>query len=184
MMVSCGSAPQQNTYPTRPEVVGDTTLGSGDIFEVRVFRQKDMSGQYAVSSEGTISFPLIGLVEVRGKTAAQVEEDIRRRLADGYLKHPQVSIFVKEFKSKKVSVFGQVRKPGTLGFSEGMTIVEALSKAGGFTDMARKNAVTVTRNLEGQTRKYTLPVEKIGQGRARTFYMRPGDVVFVSRRWW
>jgi polysaccharide export outer membrane protein len=93
-------------------------------------------------------------------------------------------VLVKEFNSRKVSVFGQVRKPGTMPYGDGMTIVEAVSQAGGFTGMARRNAVTVTRKREGKEIKYTVPVEKIGEGSAANFYLRPGDVVFVPERWY
>ncbi len=119
-----------------------------------------------------------------GKTPADVERELRERLAEGYLKNPQVSVLVKEYKSKKISVFGQVREPGTFAYSEGMTVVEAVAQAGGFTDLARKNAVSVTRAMGKEKTKFTVPVEDIGEGKADNFYLRPGDVVFVPRRLW
>lgn len=179
----CGDTPPSK-YPSQKVHVEDRTLGPGDIFQVRVFRQDDMTGQFSISSEGTISFPLIGVLKVEGKTPAQIERLIRYRLADGFLKNPEVSVFVKEYKSKTVSVFGRAGKPGTLGFAQGMSVVEAISQAGGFNNMARKNAVTVTRSRDGKKTKYTVPVESIGRGNANNFYMRPGDVVFVPRRVW
>jgi polysaccharide export outer membrane protein len=178
------SDPPPSEYPTQQVYVEDTTLGAGDMFEVRVFRQDDMTGTYSVSAEGTISFPLVGVVAVAGKTPAEVERELRERLADGYLQDPQVSVLVKEYKSKKISVFGQVREPGTLAYTESMTVVEAVAQAGGFTDMARKNAVTVTRAVGQDKTRFTVPVEDIGEGQADNFYLRPGDVVFVPRRVW
>lgn len=176
------SDPPPSEYPSQEVHVEDTTLGPGDVFEVRVYRQETMSGTYDVSVEGTISFPLIGQVKVAGKTSKQVEEEIRSRLADGYIVEPHVSVLVKEYRSHNVSVFGQVQKPGRLPYSHSMTIVEAISQAGGFSAMAKKNAVTVTR-LEGDTkRKYTVPVEAIGDGKAPNFLLRPGDVVWVPER--
>ena len=103
---------------------------------------------------------------------------------DGYLKNPQVSILVKEYKSKKISVFGQVRTPGTLPYTEGMTVVEAVAQAGGFGELARKNAVTVSRGADDAKTTFTVPVEDIGEGTADNFFLRPGDVVFVPRRLW
>ena len=179
----CGDPPPSR-YPTQQVYVEDTTLGAGDIFEVRVFRQDDMTGTYSVSAEGTISFPLVGEIQAEGKTPAQIERALRERLADGYLRDPQVSVLVKEYKSKKISVLGEVREPGTLTYTEGMTVVEAMARAGGFTDMARKNAVTISRTIDGEKTKYTVPVERIGQGKADDFFVRPGDVVFVPRRLW
>ena len=123
-------------------------------------------------------------MEVCEKTPPEVEQVIRERLADGYIKEPQVSVLIKEYRSKSVSVFGQVKKPGTLPYAGGMTVVEAISQAGGFTEMARKNAVTVTRVTKGKKTNYTVPVESIGEGKADNFMVRPGDVVFVPRRMW
>lgn len=179
----CGDPPPSR-YPTQQVYVEDTTLGAGDIFEVRVFRQDDMTGTYSVSAEGTISFPLVGEIQAEGKTPAQIERELRERLADGYLRDPQVSVLVKEYKSKKISVLGEVREPGTLTYADGMTVVEAVARAGGFTDMARKNAVTVSRTIDDEKTQYTVPVESIGQGKADNFFVRPGDVVFVPRRLW
>lgn len=180
---SC-SDPPPSEYPSQQVYAEDTTLGPGDVFEVRVFQQEKMSQVYSASAEGTISFPLIGEVEVNGKSPAQLETEIRDRLADGYLNDPQVSVLVKEYKSKKISVFGQVRKPGTLGFTDGMTVIEAVSQAGGFTPMARENAVTITREVGADKTTYTVPVESIGKGKAKQFYIRPGDVIFVPHRRW
>ena len=180
---ACGDPPPSK-YPTQEVFVEDTTLGIGDEFLVRVFRQKDMTDTYIVSGEGTIAFPLVGDIEVAGKTPAAVEKILRDKLADGYLKNPQVSILVKEYKSKQVSILGQVQKPGTLAFSDGMTIIEAIAKAGGFTNMARKNAVTVTRKNGDKKTTYTIPAQSIEQGKAENFLIRPGDVVSVPRRVW
>lgn len=179
----CGDPPPSE-YPTQQIHEEDATLGPGDTFEVRVYRQEDMSGVYEVSTEGTISFPLIGIVKAAGKTPVQVEREIHDRLADGYLRAPHVSLVLKESKSKSISVLGEVSKPVTLPFSEGMTVIDVITKAGGFTAMARKNAVTVTRKINGDTTRYTIPAGDIGNGRAENFYIRPGDVVSIPRRVW
>ncbi len=179
--------PAPSQYPTQEVFVEDTTLGPRDIFEVRVFRHENMSATYAVSDEGTINFPEIGVVEVLGRTPAQVEKDIQERLADGYLVNPSVSVLVKEYKSKTVSILGQVRKPTTIPYAAGMSIVDAISQAGGFTQMARKNVVKVTRAAakgEKEATSFTVPVESIASGKAKNFYLRPGDTVFVPERWY
>jgi protein involved in polysaccharide export with SLBB domain len=141
--------PPPSHYPTQEVYAEDTTLGPRDVFQVRVFRHDEMSGDYEVSEEGTINFPEIGLVAVEGRTPAQVEKEIQTRLADGYLVNPSVSVLVKEYKSKTISVLGQVRRPTTIAYAAGMSIVDAISQAGGFTPMARKNAVKVTRVERG-----------------------------------
>lgn len=183
LVLSCGDPPPSK-YPTQEPHTVDATFGPGDTFDVRVYRQDDMSGTYEVSGEGTISFPLIGMVKVEGKTPAEVERAIRDRLADGYLKEPNVSVLVKELKSKSISVLGEVSKPVTLPFADGMTVIDVIAKAGGFTAMARKNAVSVTRTIEGKKTRYTVPAGDIGSGKADNFFIRPGDVVNIPRRVW
>ena len=190
LSTACGlfRDPPPSAYPSQEVYVEDTTLGPNDVFEVRVFRHDNMSGTSAVSEEGTINFPEIGVVEVRGKTPAQVEKEIQGRLADGYLVNPSVSILVKEYKSKTISVLGQVRKPTTIPYAAGMSIVDAISQAGGFTPMARKNAVKVTRtgskDAEARSESFTVPVESIASGKAKAFFLRPGDTIFVPERWY
>lgn len=181
--------PPPSNYPSQETYSEDTTLGARDVFEVRVFRHDEMSGTYSVSDGGTINFPDIGIVDVRGKTPAQIEQDIQTRLADGYLVNPSVSVLVKEYKSKTVAILGQVRKPTSIPYAAGLSIVDAISQAGGFTPMARKNAVKVTRTERAEdgtetTTAYTVPVESIANGKARAFYLRPGDTVFVPERWY
>lgn len=177
----CGDPPP-STYPSQQLYVEDTTLGASDVFEIRVFRQKELSGLYSVGAEGEFRFPLIGIVTAKGKTPSQLESVLRERLADGYLVDPQVSILVKEYNSKKVSVIGQVKHPGKLRFAEGMTVVDAIAQAGGFAALARKNAVTVTRVNGDDKKSYTVPVESIGRGKADNFFVRPNDVVFIPKR--
>jgi len=182
--------PPPSEYPSQEVYAEDTTLGARDVFEVRVFRHDEMSGTYSVSDEGTINFPEIGVVEVIGRTPAEIEREIQTRLADGYLVNPSVSVLVKEYKSKTVSILGQVRKPTTIPYVASLSIVDAISQAGGFTPMARKNAVKVTRSElpEGggaaKTMSFTVPVESIANGKAKTFYLRTGDTVFVPERWY
>jgi polysaccharide export outer membrane protein len=180
-LLACADPPPSK-YATQQVHVGDASLGPGDVFEVRVYRQDSMSGAYNVSPEGTISFPLIGVVVVSDKTPRQVEAEIESRLAEGFLVNPQVSVLMKEYRSRNVIVFGQVQKPGRLPFSTGMTIVEAISQAGGFSAMARKNAVTVTRTDGDKKTNFTVPVESIGNGQAPDFMLRPADIVFVPER--
>jgi polysaccharide export outer membrane protein len=161
----------------------DTTLGPEDVFDVRVFGEKDLSSTYRVASDGTIDFPLIGTVSVTGKTPTEVADLIEDKLVEGeFLKRPEVSILVTEYNSKKVSVFGQVKKPGTFAYQDGMSVVEAISKAGGFTSMAKANDTVVIRVVENEEQRYKVPVEAIGEGQAPNFVLRAGDIVFVPER--
>jgi protein involved in polysaccharide export with SLBB domain len=170
----------QREAPPPSEIVGrGNTLGTGDLLEIRVFQEQDLSGAYRISPEGTIDFPLCGKVEMAGKTASRAADALRACLGNGYLKNPQVSVLIREFNSKKVFVFGEVQKPGTFPFEDNMSVIQAITLAGGFTKVASKNNTNVTRLVDGQERKIRVPVEDIGVGRERNFPLRPGDIVFV-----
>jgi len=147
--------------------------------EVRVFGDADLSGVYRVSSDGMINFPLVGKVKADGLSSTGLADLLTARLKDGFLKDPQVSVFVKEYNSKKVFVFGEVQKPGTFPYEDDMTIIQAITIAGGFTKTAAKNKVAVTRLEDGTEKRVFLSVEEIGRGKEKNFFMKPGDIVFV-----
>jgi len=156
-----------------------STLGQSDIFIVRVFREKDLSGEFQVSKEGTIDYPLLGVLHVGGKAPSEVSEEIRKGLAKSFLKHPYVSVVVKKHSSRRVYVLGQVKKTGTLPFQDRMTIVQAISQVGGFKRTARTNNVIVTRVTIKGKQKIVVPVESISEGKAPNFFLTPGDIIFV-----
>lgn len=155
------------------------TLGVNDIVEVRVYQEVDLSGVYRVSPEGVIDFPLCGKVQVAGLTATSAADSITECLKKGYLRRPNVTVMVKEFNSKKVFVFGEVSKPGSFSYEEGMTIIHAVSQAGGFNRTASKNSVNITRVMEGKEVKIPVRVEDIVVGREKNVVLQPGDIIFV-----
>lgn len=155
-----------------------STLGPGDLVEVRVFQEPDHSGVWRVSPEGTIDYPLCGKVELAGRTSSTAADALRECLAR-YLRRPQVSVLIREYNSKKIFVFGEVQKPGTFPYDGEMSIIQAITLAGGFTKTAAQNSTNVTRLVDGQERKIRVPVEDIGVGRERNFLLQPGDIVFV-----
>jgi polysaccharide export outer membrane protein len=159
--------------------VGAQTLGSGDVFEVRVVGEEDLSGAYRVDSDGTVAFPFCGRVTVGGRTAAETSEILTACLADGYIKNPQVTVFIKERNSKKIFVFGEVEKPGTFPFEDGMNVVQAITLAEGFSKLAARNSVIVTRIVDGKETRIKVGVDDIGMGKQQNFLLRPGDIVYV-----
>ncbi len=156
-----------------------STLGPQDIFEVRVYQEPELSGLYQVGPQGDIMFPLCKQVVVRGLTANGTAEKLRDCLSRGFLRNPQVSVLVKEFNSRKVFVFGEVQKPGTFAFEDGMSVVQALTLAGGFTKQAAPNSTSVTRLVNGQEVKTKVNVQDIALGKSANFKLEPGDIVFV-----
>lgn len=132
-----------------------TTASSRSVLATRssctiFYGAKETKATYTVEVSGDIEVQFIGTVNASGKSVREVKDEIQRRLADGYLVDPQVSLNVVEINSLRCSVFGQVMHNGTIKFTPGMTIVEAIAQSGGFSPMARKNLVQVTRNLEGR----------------------------------
>lgn len=155
------------------------TLGANDVFEVRVIGEPDLSGAWRVSSEGAFVFPFCGRVEASNRTPTALAEALTTCLGAGYLKNPQVAVFLRESNSKKVFVLGEVNKPGTFVYEDGMSVVQAVTLAGGFTKLAARNSVLVTRSLDGQEHRLKLSVDDIGTGRRENFTLQPGDIVFV-----
>jgi polysaccharide export outer membrane protein len=156
-----------------------STLGPGDVFEVRVYQEPELSGVYQVGTQGDVMFPLCKLVVVAGLTPNGAAEKLRACLSDGFMRDPQVSVLVKEYNSKKVFVFGEVQKPGTFVCEDGMSVVQAVTLAGGFTKSAARNSTSVTRRVNGQEVKVKVNVQDIALGKAPNFTLEPGDIVYV-----
>jgi protein involved in polysaccharide export with SLBB domain len=157
-------------------------LGVDDVFEVRVLAEPELTGAFRVSADGTVDFPLAGRLNVLGMRSGDVQEVITKKLRDGYLRDPQVSVMVKEWNSRKVSVLGQVQKPGPVAYFPRMTIVDAIAAAGGFTGLAAKNSVTLRREVKGRIWRNTFPVADISEGRQPNVVVLPGDVLVVDER--
>lgn len=186
LLAGCPETPQVRRPLAEPErgvQVDELALGPGDIFEVRVFGEADLSGTYRVSSDGTIDYPLIGQMKLEGLDPHRAAAEIARRLGEKYLKHPQVSILVKEQTSRKITVTGRVQKPGNYPFVSNMTIVEAIAAAGGFTDIAKRTAVRLIRTgPDGTQTREELDVKAISSGEQPNVPVRPGDIIEVPER--
>lgn len=158
---------------------GVGTMGPGDMVEIRVFQEPDLTGLWRISPEGIVDYPLCGKVPLAGKTSSQASDVLKECLKKGYLKRPEVSVVIREYNSKKIFVFGEVQKPGTFPYEDNMSIIQAVTLAGGFTKLAARNSTNVTRVVEGQEQKIKVPVDDIGVGREKNFTLQPGDIVFV-----
>lgn len=154
-------------------------LGAGDVFEVRVVQEPELSGLFRVGASGDIDFPFCGRVSVEGLHAGEVVERLRDCLREGYLRDPQVTVLEREYNSKKIMVFGHVQNPAAFAFENDMSVVQAITLAGGFAPFAQRNRVVVTRVENGRTSNHRVAVEDIGLGAAPDFFLLPGDTVFV-----
>ena len=165
---------------TDDAVEGDHKIAPLDIINIDVVGEKDLSKEnLRVSSSGTITFPFLGSVEVKGKTPAEVEHLLKEKLGEDYLVNPQVIVTVKEYRSRTVSVIGQVNKPGNIALpaEQRMGILEAIAQAGDLAKSANKNRIEVSRN--GKTQKFTLDDLKKDTNPEKKFWLEPGDVVYV-----
>ncbi|MFO0750257.1 MAG: polysaccharide biosynthesis/export family protein [Myxococcota bacterium] len=179
---SCETAPTKGYEELNAKIEASMLkvgLGPGDVFEVTVYGEDKLSGLFRVSSDGAIMFHLIDRVVVEGMTPNEIASEIQRRLQDGYIKNPSVSVFVKEYNSKKVFVLGEVQHPGTFPYSAGMNIVEAITLAGGFKDSANEDYVIVTRKTAEGDKRVPVAVKKITEGLATNVNLQPGDIIYV-----
>lgn len=161
---------------------GELALGPGDTFDVRVFGEPELTNTYRVGADGTIDYPLIGQLRVEGLEPHHAANLIANKLAAKYLKNPQVSVLVKDQPSKKVSIIGQVTKPGTYPFSNNMNVIEAITIAGGFTPISAKDSVTIKRIEGGRESFFEVHVAEISKGKERNVQVRPGDIISVPER--
>jgi polysaccharide export outer membrane protein len=158
---------------------GDHKIAPLDIIMIDVVGEKDLSKELRVSSSGTITFPFLGNIEVKGKTPAEVETQLKGKLGKDYLVDPQVIITVKEYRSRTVSVIGQVNKPGVIALpaEQKLGILEAIAQAGDLAKSANKNRIEVSR--KGKTQKFTLDDLKKDTSPEKKFWLEPGDVIYV-----
>ena len=182
VLVACGGAPLRTSHA--PAVaVNDTTLGPNDVFDVRVYGEQELSSQYRVAQDGSIDFPFIGRTQVAGLEPTQIADLISQKLQDGQFFHaPQVSLQVREYNSKHVAVVGAVAHPGTFPLTSGLTVVQAISLSGGVTAIANADSTVVTRRVNGELRRYRVPVDAVTQGGADDFVLSSGDIIYVPER--
>lgn len=154
-------------------------LGPGDKFAVRVHEEKELSGEYTVSSDGTINYPHVGRINVNEMTCGELERALTKGLADGYLRNPSVSCSIVEYNSKRVFVFGEVKKPGSYPYKTNLTVVDAFALAQGFTARANSNQTKLTRKVNGVEVQVRVPMQEIVEGRRTDLKLLPGDIVYV-----
>jgi polysaccharide export outer membrane protein len=170
----------------------DYIIGNQDVLTITVYDQVDLSGKFTVDPDGTLTFPLIGRVKAGGLTLRGLEDELKKRLADGYLRNPQVSVSMDSYRSQRIFVMGEVRSPGAYQLTGDMTIIEAIARAGSTTPAAADEAMIV-RPKEGQTTGPVLPsdsdstvirvnLREIQEGAlSKNLQLRDGDTLVVQK---
>jgi polysaccharide export outer membrane protein len=163
----------------------DYRIGEGDVLKVLVYDNPDLETTTRVGGNGTIQMPLVGELKIEGLTVSQVASKIAAKLSAGFIRNPQVSVFVEEFRSKRAIIMGEVKAPGLYELSGTTSLMELISKAGGMTTEAG-NEVTIKRKNPGnpgQDDLITVNLKNLleKQETSTNVAIRDGDSVFVPR---
>jgi len=182
LCLGCGPK-VDNSRVKLPTPVESTTLGPGDLFTLEVVGEKDLPKEFQVASDGTVDFPYVHRIEVQGLEPQEIARTVRERLIDKrILTDPSVIVSVKEYNSKRVTVLGEVRKPGSFPLTTGMTLVQAISDAGGLSAIANGDRVNLTRKDKGSATTVVISFDSITSGKSPDIPLQAGDQIFVNER--
>ncbi len=137
------------------------TIGPGDLIDIKVFNVPELNITVRVSGNGMITLPLIGNIRADGLTRSQLEKLLSSKLEKNYLKNAQVTVFIKEYHSKMVSVIGAVKKPGSYELYGEKTILELISLSGGFTQDASRKIIIIRKLKKGNSISLSIDVDEL-----------------------
>lgn len=159
----------------------DYRIGAQDLLDITVFGVKDLDREVRVNSNGQISLPLIGGVQAGGRTIPELEHAIEAKLAQKYLQNPQVSVFVKEYTSQRVTLEGALNKPGIYPLTGKTTLLQAIAIAGGFDKLAEQNGVVIFRQIDGKRMAAVFNVNSISTGKSADPQVYGDDIIVVQQ---
>lgn len=154
-------------------------IGPQDVLEISVFKVPELSKSVQVAESGTINLALIGDIDAAGRTAQDIERDMVKRLGSKYLRNPQVTVFVKEYNSQRITVEGAVKKPGVFPYRGRATLLQAIAMAEGLDPVSDTNVI-VFRMMNGKRAAAKFDIGEIRNGAAQDPPIESGDVVVVS----
>lgn len=166
-LAACETPPPMEVAVPTPGPAQEYQLGAGDKVRVQVFGDETLSGEYQVDGRGAFTFPLVGAIAAGGLTSTQLESALETKLKE-YMRAPNVSVEILNY--RPFYIVGEIRKPGSYPYVDGMTVVNAVAIAGGFTYRARENEFVIQRKPSGQI-----------NARPATPVL-PGDVIIVRER--
>lgn len=176
-------APATSPAPTAASGATDYLLRPSDILQVKVFQEDDLTREVSVSQEYTVSLPLIGTVDLRKRTVRQAEELIRQLYDRDFLVNPQVTVIVLRYAERAVNVIGMVNSPQAVPFppERGLTLLEAIARAGGFNRLADRSKVSITRTDDrGVATTLTVNADRLVNSNLWT--LQVDDVIFVPEK--
>lgn len=181
-LVLQAAQPQASSVMPSAPVQEDYRIGVADVLDVTVFGEPDASRSgVTVDNDGTIDCPFIGRIKVGGQTARQVEQEIKARLAKSVLVNPTVSVSIVKYRSKTVSVQGQVRNPSEYILQGNVSLTSVLAQAGSMTLEAGSFVIISRSQADGTTEQIKVTRKDIENGRAQNVFLKDGDTVLVPK---
>lgn len=166
-----------------PAPIEATSIGVGDVFELRIVGEEKVPTTFTVAPDGTVDIPYVKRLKVAGLEPQEIAELVRVRLMEKqYFTDPSVSVSMKEYNSKRVEVLGEVQKPGSFPLEPGMTLLRAISMAGGFNSVANKDRITIRRRSAGKTVAATVSVDEIIDNQIPDVPLQAGDSINIEQR--
>ncbi len=169
-------------------------LGARDVLKITVWSEPTLTGTYVIGSTGAFAFPLIGTIDAAGRSADDVAAELRKRLADGFLLNPQLTVDITDYNSQRIFVVGEVRTPGAVALTGSLSLVEALTRVGSLTETAGGELVVVRpakgRSTQGPTlssdpgaaEMLRLDVKALqSRGPTTNLALQDGDTIIVPR---
>lgn len=155
-------------------------IGPQDVLEVSVFQVPDLSKTVQVADSGTVNLPLVGEIPAAARTAQDVERDLTKRLREKYLNNPQVTVFIREYNSQRVTLEGAVKTPGVYPMRGRTSLMQAIAMAGGLETNTSSSEVVVFRQVGDKRSAARFDISEIRAGRADDPYLQQGDIVLVD----
>ena len=174
-------APDTTNTAGAYEGATDYRLGTQDLIEVSVFGVEDLSKTVRVNSNGQISLPLVGSVMAGGRTIPELEADLAKRYADGYLQRPQVTVFIKEFSSQRITMEGAVKEPGIYPITGKTSLLQAIAVAKGLDPLADLSGVVLFRQIDGKRMAAAYDMRDLRSGKVDDPQLYGDDIIVVEQ---
>jgi polysaccharide export outer membrane protein len=165
----------------RPQSAGEYNIGAGDVLQITVWKEPDASvPSVVVRPDGKITMPLLKDVEVSGLTPTAVAGTVREKLSV-FIRDPDVTVVVSAINSRKIYILGAVRREGSVSLNSGLTVLQALTEAGGLTEYAKRKKIYVLRVQGGTTHRLPFQYDNVikAQKPAQDIELLPGDTIVV-----
>ncbi len=161
-------------------IAGEYTIGAGDVLDIGVWKNADLTKQLIVLPDGTVRFPLVGQLKVEDKSVARLEKELMGKL-EKFIPDPVLSISVLQVNSMMIYVIGKVHKPGRFDISKNIDVLQALSVAGGLNPFAKEKEIGVYRKVGGKTTIFNFNYKEVSEGQnlKQNIMLQRGDVIVV-----